>query len=44
MIDHISRNKQNNNIENLRWVNVIENNMNTGNNFIDELPENCIEF
>jgi hypothetical protein len=47
-VDHIDRNKQNNHLENLRWVSLSENCKNKGSNmgviyeFIDELPDDAV--
>ena len=48
-VDHIDRDKSNNRIENLRWVNSSENAKNRGkyklqkNEYIDELPDTAVE-
>ena len=46
VVDHINRVRTDNRLENLRWTTIRENNKNkTGNgDFIDDLPDNCIEF
>ena len=49
-VDHIDRDKSNNRIENLRWVNKSENARNKGkykqqgNEFLDELPDTAVEL
>lgn len=51
VVDHIDRNRENNHIENLRWVSEQQNTINkSGNNagytysFVVELPKNAFEF
>jgi len=49
-VDHIDRDKSNNRIENLRWVNSSENNRNKDkykqqrNEYIEELPDTAVEL
>ena len=49
-VDHIDRDKSNNRIENLRWVNSSENAKNRGkyklqkNDYLDELPDTAVEL
>lgn len=48
-VDHIDRNKLNNNVSNLRWVTKSEQAMNRNTNgihftFVSELPDECVEL